>query len=535
MRWRLLLLSALLILPVLHADDIDRKYPLDTPLRVLAEDLNNPGYRELVTKKMLTTDLAAEWQRVATTDNADSFLEKHGGKEKVFADKDLKAAYERRLKIREDFLALMRDGYKRYKQVPPFDKGARITPEKTVAKQPGNGGAALSVVVPTPDAGDHWPRFRGPTGMGLTGLKELPTKWSEKENIAWRAPISGKGNSSPVVWGDRIFVTSSSPDGKVRTLHCYSVTDGKKLWSSDAPPAAPETPVRDKNGYASATPVVDGERVIAFLGSVGLVCWDMNGKQLWHYNDFKVGNVHGTGASPVLYKDLVILWQEQNQNDPLLLGLNKKTGQLVWKASRPRAMGWNTPLIVRVGDHDELILQARETVAAYDPATGAELWHMKGPTIEVIPMVVIGSDLLYSISGRNGPVMALRPGGKGDVTASAQVWSTTRGGPLVPSPLYLDGRLYFCNDTGILNCHDGKTGKLLWAERVPSTFSASPIEAGGLIYFAGESGTTFVVKASEKFELVAENELESPILASPAVARGKLILRTESELICVGK
>ncbi len=535
MRWRLLLLALLLVLPILRAEDIDRKFPLDAPLRILSEDSTNPAYRELVLKKMLITDLAAEWQRVATADNADSFLEKHGGKDRVLADPDLKAAYQRRLKIRDDFLALMRDGYKRYNQKAPFDKGAKITPEKVTARQPGAGGVPPPVVLPTPNAGDHWPRFRGPTGMGLTGLKELPTKWSSKENIAWRSPIPGKGNSSPVVWGDRIFVTSSSEDGKVRTMTCFALADGKKLWSADAPTTPPEARVREKNGFASATPVVDGERVIAFFGSVGLVCWDLDGKQLWHHHDFKVGSVHGVGASPVLYKDLVILWQEQNLSEPILIALDRRTGKLVWQKARPKGMGWNTPLIVRVGDRDEMILQCKEHVIGYDPATGAELWSLTGPTIEVIPMVVIGPDLVYAISGRNGPVIALKPGGKGDVTTTHLAWTTTRGAPHVPSPIFLDGRLYFTSDHGILSCHDGKTGKLIWSERLPTTFSASPIEAGGILYFPGEDGVTYLVKAGDRFELVGENDLGSPLLASPAVAQGKLIFRTASELICIGK
>jgi outer membrane protein assembly factor BamB len=535
MRWRLLLLAVLLVVPVLRADDIDKKYPLDTPLRILSEDLASPRYRELVTQKMLTTDLAAEWKRVATSDNADSFLEKHGGKEKVLADADLKTAYERRLKIRTDFLDLMREGYKRYKQVPPFDKGEKVVPETTVTKTPGGGGAALSVVLPCPNAEANWPRFRGPTGMGLTGLKELPTKWSDKDGIAWRSPLPGKGNSSPIVWGDRIFVTSCSPDGKVRTMHCYRATDGQKLWSQDAPATAPEEPVRDKNGFASSTPITDGERVIAFFGSVGLVCWDYSGKQLWHYADLKVGITHGTGASPVLYKDLVILSQDQNLKEPLFVAVNKVTGKEVWKKTRAKSMGWNTPLIVRVGDRDEMMLQSLFRVVSYDPSTGDELWSLNGPTVEVIPMLVIGPDLVYSISGRNGPVIAFKPGGKGDVTETAIVWQANRGGPLVPSPMYLDGRLYFTTDTGIINCLDGKTGKLLWSRRLEAEFSSSPIEAGGLLYFTGENGVTYLLKAGDKYDLVGQNDLGTPTLASPAVAQGRLIFRTDGELICVGK
>jgi outer membrane protein assembly factor BamB len=291
--------------------------------------------------------------------------------------------------------------------------------------------------------------------------------------------------------------------------------------------------VRDKNGFASATPVTDGERVIAFLGSCGLVCYDMAGTLQWHYDAFAIRTTHGTGTSPVLYKDLVILAQDQNQSESIFLALDKRTGKKVWESKRPKAMTWTTPIVVHVGERDELVIAGGETVRGYDPATGNELWSMRGPTQEVIPVVVTGGDLLYSASGRNGPTLGFRPGGSGDVSGSHLAWRAVRGGPHVPSPALVKGRLYTANDTGVVTCLDAKTGKMIYQERISDQFSASPIVAGDLLYFAAESGVTYVVRAGDTLDIVAQNDLGSPLLASPAALGGRLYLRTQEELICV--
>lgn len=516
-------------------DEAEDKYPLDPQLRVLAEDVSSPEYRKLVTEKMLSTDLAAEWQRVETADNPESFLKKHGGKEKVLADPELKRAYERRVAIRNDFLDLMREGYRRYKQVPPFDQGAKAETAGTLVATTGGPRVTLEIVPSSPGAEHQWPRFRGPSGQGLTGLKRLPVRWDRDGiGVAWRTRIPGKGNSSPVVWGERIFLTTSDADGNERFVHCLSVADGRVHWTRPVPQKQPEQGVRAKNGFASSTPVTDGERVIAFFGSCGLVCYDVEGNLLWRYDDFRVRTTHGTGASPVLYKDLVILVQDQNQADSVCLALDKRTGKKVWQRQRPKAMGWSTPVIVRVNGRDELVYPGAETVKAYDPATGKELWSMSGATVEVVPMIVVGKDLAYSASGRNGPFLAFRAGGNGDVTNTHLAWRVVRGGPHVPSPILVGGRLYTVGDTGIATCLDAETGKLIWQKRLPDRFSASPVEAGGLLYFPGESGVTYVVRAADWFEVVARNDLGSPILASPAVAGGRLLLRTQDELVCIG-
>jgi outer membrane protein assembly factor BamB len=526
----------ILLLPTTaRADDADKKYPLDPQLKILAEDVKSPSYRELILKKMLITDLAAEWQRVETADNPESFLKKHGGKDKVEADPDLKRAYERRVQIRSDFLDLMREGYRRYKQTPPFDKGARAEEAGTAVKDGGGARVRLAPVPPADAAAGQWPRFRGPSGQGLTGLKSLPTKWDKDgTNVAWRVKVPGRSHSSPIAWGNRIFLTTASTDGKERALLCYAAADGKLLWERKAPDAKPETGLWPKNTYATATPVTDGERVVAFLGSCGLVCWDLDGRPLWQSGEFQVKTMHGPGSSPLLWKDLVIFVHDQTAADSIFLALDKKSGKKVWQQPRPRSAGWSTPVVVRVGDHDELIQASAEAVRGYDPASGKELWVLKGPTVEVVPTVVIGKDLIYSASGRNGPFLGLRPGGRGDVTETHLVWRAVRGGPHVPTPLYLNGRLYTVNDTGIATCLDAETGKVIWYDRIRDTFSASPVEAGGLLYFPAESGVTYVLRAGDKFEVVAKNDLGSPILASPAVVGGRLILRTQEELVCVG-
>lgn len=515
------------------ADDIDKKYPLGDQLRVLADDAASPAYFKLVTEEMLSTDLAAEWQRVETLDNAESFLEKHGGKERVTADPNLTRAWQRRVDIRNQFLDVMRAGFRRYKLEPPFDRGEQAERAGTAIGRVTQSVANLAVVYPSPGAQQHWPRFRGPDGQGGTGLSKLPVRWSESENVVWRTAAPGNGNSSPIVWGDRIFLTSAGPDGGDRMLHCLRTSDGQVLWSRAIPENHVEPKVRDKNGFASGTPVTDGERVIAFFGAAGLVAFDMQGSFLWQHPFASFDTTHGAGASPLLYKDSVIFIHDQNKSESLCLALDKRTGKPLWQTTRGKAMGWSTPVIARVGDHDELLYAGNETVKGYDPNTGAELWSLDGPTRECVPAIVIGPDVVYSASGRNGPTLALRPGGQGDVTATHLAWRAVRGGPHVPSPILYNGRLYTVNDTGIASCLDAKTGQAIWQARIRDKFSASPIEAGGLLYFPSESGVTYVLRAGDKFEVVAENDLGSPILASPAIAVGKLLLRTQSELVCI--
>lgn len=532
-RFPLMLLVLAVSLPCRAADDIDRKYPLGDQLRVLADDVESPAYRKLV-GKMLSTDLAAEWQRVETLDNAASFLEKHGGRDKVLADPELRQAYERRVKIREKFLDLMREGYKRHNQKPPFDTGATAEKAGTTGKHVAGDGPELAVVLPTADADRQWPRFRGPQGQGHSSAHGLPIHWSKSENIVWRTKIPGAGNSSPIIWEDRIFLTSAGEAGADRALHCLRRSDGRLLWSRPAPAHEVEPNVRDKNGFASATPVTDGQRVVAFFGNGGLVCFDFEGQQLWHHPLPAFDTTWGTGASPLLYEDSVILVHDQNKADSFMLALDKRTGEVRWQHLRGKAMGWSTPIVVRVGDRDELLYAGGETVKGYNPRTGDELWSLKGATVEVIPTIVVGSKLIYSASGRQGPTLGVRPGGKGDVTETHLAWRTVRGGPHVPSPVYYRDRLYTINDTGIATCLDAESGEMLWQARIRDSFSASPLESAGLLYCCAESGVTYVLKTGDRLDIVAQNDLGSPILASPAALGNRLYVRTAEELVCIG-
>jgi outer membrane protein assembly factor BamB len=519
-----------------RADDIDQKYPLDGPLKVLAEDVKNSSYRKLVVEKMLITDLAAEWQRVETADNPESFLKKHGGKDAVFAHAELKQAYERRVQIRDDFLNLMREGYQRYKKVPPFDTGAKAEAGVTTLKKPALPTLTLRCVPVSSEAERQWPGFRGPTGQGHAPLSDPPLEWNQAgRNILWRVTVPGKGNSSPVVWNDRIFLTAADATGQKRAVLCYRRADGMLLWNAEAPARPPEPGVRDKNGYASATPVTDGERVISFLGSCGIICHDFAGKEMWHYDLPNIRTSHGTGSSPVLYKDLVILVQDQNQGESLFLALDKKSGTKVWQSKRPKAMAWSTPVVVHVGDHDELLSAGGEKIRSYDPNTGKELWTFSGPTIEVIPMIVVGKDLIYCASGRNGPTIAMRPGGEGDITTKSLVWRTARTGPHVPSPILVGPWLFTFGDSGVITCMDAERGDLIWQERIGDSFCASPLAAGQRIYIPGESGVVYVLKAGKKLEVLARNDMGEPILASPAAIDNQLVLRTQSELVLIGK
>jgi outer membrane protein assembly factor BamB len=518
-----------------QADEIDNKYPLGPTLKVLAADVKNPNYRKLVLERMIPTDLAAEWQRVETSDNADSFLKQHGGKDKVLADPALKLAYERRLQIRNDFLDLMREGFKRHKQVPPFDKGAKAEAAATTRKDAALPASALSCVALSSEAERQWPAFRGPTGQGHSRLTALPLEWNkEGKNLVWRVKVPGEGNSSPVVWGDRIFLTTADDMGLERAVLCFSRIDGKLQWTAKAPPTPPEPAVRDKNGYASATPVTDGQRVISFLGSCGILCHDFDGNLLWHHKLPDVRTMHGTGSSPILYKDLVILLQDQNEGPTVFVALDRKTGQEVWQGKRGKGTTWSTPVIIHVGDRDELLIAGQKTVKGYDPNTGKELWTMSGPTHEVIPMIVVGKDMVFSASGRNGPTIALRPGGKGDMTQTGTVWRSPRTGPHVPTPILLGDLLFMFNDMGIATCLEADTGNLVWQERIDDCFSASPLAAGDRLYVPGESGMTYVVKADRKLEVLARNDMGEPILASLAAVDRQLVLRTKTELVLIG-
>lgn len=519
-------------------------YPLSLALQTLERDLTDPDYRAVL-GTMIHTDLRAEWQRVATPDNYFVFAQRHGGHEAIANDPRLKMAYERRKRIADRFLELMRDAHEKKKLKVPFDDKTLLTdvlasadrrlPEELVSS------TTVEPLLPVPGAEKHWPCFRGASQQGLVYSDvPIPASWSVDENILWKAELPGRGNSSPIIWGHRLFITAegardddkeTAPD---RLLMCFDRRDGSLLWQHAAPKAETQEGLYWKNTFASATAVTDGERVVAFFGNAGLVCCDMAGKRLWHRDVGTFPTIHGPGTSPVLYRDLVFLIQDQTSGESLCAAYDVRTGEVRWQRERPKNSGWSTPVLLRVGDRDELIYNGSFDVTSYDPATGETLWTLEGTSEEAIPMVVSGGGLIYSTSGRNGPSLAIRPGGTGDITETHLVWRNKRGAPHVPSPLYHDGRLYFTSDTGIAVCLEATTGDTLWQKRLRGRFSASPLLLGTTILFLNEDGVSYMVESAPEFHLIGENRLDAITLATPAILDGRIYFRTETHLICVG-
>ncbi len=407
-------------------------------------------------------------------------------------------------------------------------------------------GAALMWCNAT-SAGD-WPGWRGPLGNGISEDKGFPVHWSaadaegkplpvEKwQNIRWKVAVPGKGNSSPIVWKDRLFLTTTLDDEGTRAILCFRRTNGDLLWKATNPSKAREKLSGDglKAGFASPTPITDGERVYAFFGPAGVLCVDFDGKQVWHEDLGALDHVWGTAASPVLWKDLLIL-NGDNDGPAFLFGLSKKTGQVIWKTKRPSGGGWSTPLVVRAGDREELVVSGAKRVTAYDPESGKELWHCQGLGDIICPTPVAGHGLIFVPTGSNGPMFAVKPGGTGDVTATHLAWQSRRGAPYVPSPILVGDYLYLVNNGGLMSCYEARMGKQLYQERLAGSFSSSFVAAGDKLYIVNEEGEGFVIAAGPEFKVLATNRLGEPCLASPALADGSIILRTDKSLFCIAE
>jgi outer membrane protein assembly factor BamB len=385
----------------------------------------------------------------------------------------------------------------------------------------------------------NWPQWRGPEGTGHSSDTEAPTRWSA-DDVAWKTELPAEGQSSPVVWGERIFLTGATENGNRRMVFCLDRNGGKLLWKQTAWTGSNTEEVHKMNTYASATVATDGEHVVAFFGRGGLHCFDIDGKKLWSRDFGSFEGPWGTAASPIIHGDLVV----QNcdaDNAAFLVGLDIHSGKEVWRTQRPVVRGWSTPIIRTVGDHEELIMNGHTGTTGYDPATGSELWFCKGDNGRGTPTVAPNSQgALITVSGRPGAMFAVQPGGSGDVTESHQTWRLTRkGGRDLPSPLVIDDYLLVANMGGILTCYHALTGQELWTQRLGGNFSASPVAIDGHACFLSEEGTTHVIAPADRFQLVAKNQVgstpEEIFRASPAVSQGQVFLRSNSMLYCVGK
>lgn len=382
----------------------------------------------------------------------------------------------------------------------------------------------------------YWPRWRGPSGQGHVPAGQYTEKWTQSTN-AWKTTVPGRGNSSPIVWGDRIFLTTGYGNGEKLSVLAYSRADGKQLWETFIPQNGVEY-AHYKNGFASATPATDGELVYVSFGRHGLFAFDFNGKLVWEHKFGIIDNYHGPAGSPVLYKDRIFIYQDANPapNQPAFVGaFDKKTGKPIWITPRRESVGWGTAVVINTGERDELIVSSQYRVVAYDPDTGKELWTVRGNTYEVIPTPVVAHGLVIASSGRAGPTIAIRPGGTGDVTNSHVAWSSPRGSPFVPSAIVVGDLLYLINDMqSILTVYEAASGKLVYQERlgvaIREGFSASPVHVNGKIYFTNDDGQTFVVEAGRTFKLLHTNDLGEQTLASPALVDGTWYWRTASTL-----
>ena len=384
-----------------------------------------------------------------------------------------------------------------------------------------------------------WPQWRGPSSDGHTSETNVPVKWDEK-SIVWKTELPGNGQSSPVIAGDRIFLTSALEAGRQRVVFCVDRKSGKIVWQETVWTGTPEV-THKMNGWASATCATDGKHVVAFFGKGGFHCFDVAGKKLWSKDLGKFDGPWGAGASPLIVGGLVI----QNcdaQGEASLVAMDLKSGGIVWQTPRqiPPRGGWSSPVLVDAGSHQELVLNGEEVVTGYDATSGKKLWTCKTFSGRGEPTVTPGNGLLYVVNGKPGDFYALRPGGEGDITQTHMAWHTPRkSGRDQPSPIVVGNYVIVISMDGFGFGYDATTGKELWKERLGGTHVASPIAANGLVYFQDETGKTTVIKPGPKLEVVAENTLPASgkeiFRASLTPSRGQMFSRSDTVLYCLGK
>ncbi len=396
---------------------------------------------------------------------------------------------------------------------------------------------------------ENWPGFRGPGRQGISNEKGLPTQWSETSNIVWKTPIAGTGWSSPIVFGDRVFVTTATDEGVSFRLLCLDRKTGAILWNRQV--------LRQKaghkqafNSYASSTPVTDGKNVyiVAFDGSIGAV--SIEGDTVWMNRDFEYFSEHGLGVSPILYKELLIVAFDPSSSGPdpklgwqkpwdkaVILALDKNTGKVRWEGKRGLSrIAHVSPQVLSVNDKDQLISSAGDAIQGFDLTSGERIWTVSSPGEGVVPSVVVGEGLIFTASGfGNSAIRVVRAGGKGDVTKTHIAWESPDDVPKIPSMLYVKPYLYLVTEAGVAKCFKAATGEVIWRERMGDRYSASPVWADGKIYFLSEKGTTTVIQEGAEFKVLAINELHETCKASPAISQQNIFIRSENNLYCIGQ
>lgn len=430
---------------------------------------------------------------------------------------------------------------------------------------------AVSIVAQRNSANNnHWPQWRGPDFNGMA-RGDAPSKWSDAENVKWKAAIPGRGNSTPVVWGDKIFLTTAIPTAKAAAPqppaanqggargpgggagtnqeHQFVVMSldkktGKILWQKVAKTAVPHEGYHGMYGsFASNSPVTDGKNVYAFFGSRGVFCYDLNGKLIWEKDlgvQMKMRLQFGEGTAAVIHDDKLLLVFDY-QGDSFIVTLDKATGKELWRASRQEISNWSTPLVVEHAGRKQVIVSASTKVRSYDLQTGKLIWDCAGLGLNTIPQPVYQDGVVYVMSGFRDPkLLAIKLGKEGDLTGTDSVlWSETRGLSYTPSPVLFEGKLYTLTDNGMLSCFDAKTGKPYYHQQrlpKPYNFKASPVGANGKLYLAAEDGDVVILKMGEKYEVLATNTLEDQMfVASPVILNGEIFLRGQNTLFCISE
>jgi outer membrane protein assembly factor BamB len=384
-----------------------------------------------------------------------------------------------------------------------------------------------------------WPWWRGPTFDGKSSDHRAVTTWSTTENVVWKVVVPGRGHSSPVVCGQRVFLTTADEKAEKQLILAFDRKTGKSLWSTLAHQGG-FTRKNPKNSHASATPACDGERLYSvFINRTSLyvTATNLDGRILWQSEAGAFTSEHGYGSSPVLYGSLLIV-NGDSLKGCFVAALDRRTGKVAWRTNRKttgRHGSYATPVVAQLDGKPQLILTGMGEVASYDPETGKLIWSCAGPA-EVTACTPACSDTLVFATGGypEKELLAIRADGSGDVTTTHVVWRTGKGVAYVPSPLYHHGYLYVVADGGLLTCFEAATGKQVWQERLPGAFTSSLVLVGDLLYATNEAGRTYVVKAGPKFELVATNDLGDGVLATPTVCGGRVFLRTSHDLYCLG-
>lgn len=395
--------------------------------------------------------------------------------------------------------------------------------------------------LPALQAEDNWAQFRGPTGRGHSSAREVPLKW-DADSVVWKTSLKGQGQSSPVNWGDQLFLTSASEDGKERYVHCLDRKNGKVLWEKTIACASPENPHK-MNSFATPTCATNGEVVVAFFGPGGIHCFDLEGEKKWSRDLGAFPGRWGIAASPIIFGDVVI----QNcdaEGASSLVALDLKTGESVWKTereSKPRG-GWSTPILIENEGKRELVLNGELGVRGYDPKTGKELWFCKAFNGRGSPVPDFANGLLHVVSGKPGDTYAVKPGGKGDVTKSHMAWHTKRrAGRDLPSPAVVNGYVFVVSMSGKASCYDAKTGKIHWEEKlgVKGEFASAPLVMQGHVLLQNVyGGGVLVIKPGKKKEIVSINMLGAKVSelfrSTLAPIQGQMFARSATTVYCIG-